>query len=367
MAATVEDAVIGRLKATSAVAAAVGARVYPQFNTQEPDLPLIVVTKQGVDGRAKLNGNRGRQRYSVKVDVYANTEAEAGSVAAAVYGAICPDGAWRDPHVSGVAGALLDDTSEDFTEDGFRVDSQTFGVWFSPVSDADAIPSLVGGTSVIAPCLLPAASRALGRLYQDAAKTLLATADGHPVRVATCPYTGQDYTAPSDAARPVLRTDGAAGHWWLAFDGVDDAMAGPTGTNLTGDSTFCVRAAQTVNQNPSRLLNSPDANALFVFRRSGNASLFVGSLVFSAALITDASPHTGTCSKLFGGNWSVWIDGAAQTVSAVANDWGRVNIGNAGVNPEPFTGNVYGLVVSKSMMSDADRIALEAQLAGLSP
>ena len=53
----------------------------------------------------------------------------------------------------------------------------------------------------LAPTLLPALSRTQGKLWQDSAKTVPATAAGDPVRVATCPFLGVDYTAPSDAAR----------------------------------------------------------------------------------------------------------------------------------------------------------------------
>lgn len=76
----------------------------------------------------------------------------------------------------------------------------------------------------LAVTLLPSQSRLAGNLWQNAAKTVPATADGDPVRVAICPYTALEFTAPSDAARPLLFDEGG-GKWSLSFDGVDDRMA----------------------------------------------------------------------------------------------------------------------------------------------
>jgi hypothetical protein len=65
--------------------------------------------------------------------------------------------------------------------------------------------------------------RSQGTLWQDTAKTIPAVADGDPVRVASCD--GVDWTAPSDAARPLLWDEGG-GLWSFYFDGVDDCLIG---------------------------------------------------------------------------------------------------------------------------------------------
>lgn len=68
-----------------------------------------------------------------------------------------------------------------------------------------------------------AVSRSRGKLWQDAAKTVPAVADGDPVRVAVCPYTATEFTAPNDDARPTLTGEGG-GKWSLAFDGSLDRL-----------------------------------------------------------------------------------------------------------------------------------------------
>jgi len=64
----------------------------------------------------------------------------------------------------------------------------------------------------------------ISTLFQDAAGTTPVTSDGDPVRlVLDKSGNGNNLTAPSDAARPVYKTDGT--YHWLEFDGVDDELA----------------------------------------------------------------------------------------------------------------------------------------------
>ena len=66
-----------------------------------------------------------------------------------------------------------------------------------------------------------AALRAGGFLWQNTGKTIAAVADGDPIRVATCGAV--DWTAPSDASRPLLY-DETGGKWSASFDGADDLL-----------------------------------------------------------------------------------------------------------------------------------------------
>jgi len=88
------------------------------------------------------------------------------------------------------------------------------------LSASDWSPDLLSGLHS-APAI--ALCRSLNLLWQDAAKTTIATAANDPVRVVKCPFTGVEFTAPSDAARPLL-TNPAGAIWCLTFDGVNDCM-----------------------------------------------------------------------------------------------------------------------------------------------
>lgn len=134
MPATVEEAVVARLKAVAAVNTAVGGRVYATLDTQDADIPQIVVTKLSAEGGAFLSGvSRTLKRYSVQCDIYAATEAEGLSLGKAVRETLAPEGGspWTDP-AAGVKGAFFADSAASFTEDGYRLQSETFGVWFQP-------------------------------------------------------------------------------------------------------------------------------------------------------------------------------------------------------------------------------------------
>lgn len=133
--ASVEAAVVAKLKATAAVNTPTGGRIAATLNTQEPELPFVVVTKLGAEGAGTLDtGSATEKRYTVQVEVYAGTEAEAETVGAAVRDALAPPGAapWRDTAV-GVGGAFWEDSAGSFDAEGSRIQSETFGIWFSPV------------------------------------------------------------------------------------------------------------------------------------------------------------------------------------------------------------------------------------------
>lgn len=129
-AAAPEIAIVARLKAA---ATAAGPRVFPQVETQETDFPFAVVTRLGADGGPRLSGRaRGLKQYTVRVDCYGLTQAEAAALGREVRDALAPDGPpWADP-AAGVQGCFFTDSTEETTEDGYRVAGETFTVWHTP-------------------------------------------------------------------------------------------------------------------------------------------------------------------------------------------------------------------------------------------
>jgi hypothetical protein len=123
-------AVVAKLKATTAITAAVGGRIYPQLVTQEVVYPFLVVTILGAETSATLAGkNRALKKYTVRIDSYAETELEAGGNAKRVRDALAPDGTpWQDA-ANGVQGCFHTDTVSDFTDDEFRFQGETFDLW----------------------------------------------------------------------------------------------------------------------------------------------------------------------------------------------------------------------------------------------
>lgn len=133
-AATPEIAVVAKIKGGATTA---GSRVYPQVNTQEPVLPLVIVSRSGANGTARLNGSSAALKaYTVAVDCYATSQALAVALAAQVLALLAPDGTpWRDL-ANGVQGCFFEDSTEevmsDESKDTPRVQRLTFTVWHTP-------------------------------------------------------------------------------------------------------------------------------------------------------------------------------------------------------------------------------------------
>ena len=86
----------------------------------------------------------------------------------------------------------------------------------------------------------------LSTLFQDEAMTVPVAADGDPVRVMLDKSpNGNHAIAPSDAARPVYRTDGT--RHWLLLDGTDDFFKIPSVPVNSSDVllSFAINAAST--------------------------------------------------------------------------------------------------------------------------
>jgi len=128
-----------------------------------------------------------------------------------------------------------------------------------------------GDLTGLAATLLPAEARSAGLLWQNTAKTVPATADGDPVRVAVCPYTGVEFAAPSDAARPLLY-DETGGKWSLSFDGVDDQLQlSPTGIgagSFTISTRFRATSAGQIYSESNTGLTNP-----FVFYQQNSSTV----------------------------------------------------------------------------------------------
>lgn len=133
-AATPGIAVVAKIKggATSA-----GARAFAQVNTQEPTLPLVIVSTSGAPGNTRLSGSSSALKpHNVSVDCYATSQALAVALAAQVLALLAPDGTpWRDL-ANGVQGCFFGDSTEevlsDESKDTPRVQRLTFTVWHSP-------------------------------------------------------------------------------------------------------------------------------------------------------------------------------------------------------------------------------------------
>lgn len=133
---TPSEAIIGRLLATSGVTTLVDTRIAPVIPTQDdPEVPApvnyICVTKTSGGGGMRLGRPTLLNQYSMRVDCYAATEAEAEAILAACITAL---GGWSDKpnKVNGCFPTA--DADEQITDDAggsnYKVSGQTFSLWF---------------------------------------------------------------------------------------------------------------------------------------------------------------------------------------------------------------------------------------------
>lgn len=187
-------------------------------------------------------------------------------------------------------------------------------------------------------------SRSASKLWKDHISGTNATTSGDTVAVDQESYTSLAWSAPTDGHTHVSPTLGNSGSsWYLTFAGATGALV-RNGASLLGASTITLRVAETVGTTNTRIIQSLPVNSNIDLRRSTSFSIFVGSTqIVTAGLVSDSSVHTITMSKPAGGNWSVWLDGVAQTVAANSTDWnGPSGYGSGGFTfTEGFTGNLY--------------------------
>jgi len=221
-------------------------------------------------------------------------------------------------------------------------------------------PALLPG---IAASINVAISRTQGKLWQDAGKTVPAIANNDPVYVATCPYTGFDWVAPSNAERLIL-TNISGSKWGLTGTIAAGGLLGPTQSTQANACTFSLRANETDAANSKRIVND-SGNALMCPRRT-SASLYSLGNIFAGQLINDSNPHTTTMIKQnAGGNWTVWLDGVSQSVTANTNNFGRLSIGRAGATVEGYIGVMSAFITTSTALSAANQALLETYLSTL--
>lgn len=150
--------------------------------------------------------------------------------------------------------------------------------------------------------LLPALSRSQGRLWQDAGKTTAASANGDKVYVPTCPFSGLDWAAISNATRMTLTGEGGA-KWSLAGDGAAAKLLLPA---VFGTGDFFLAARVLVTADSGLLGSSLGSNRQIRALQTGNnASSFDGS----------SNPNSGAMPGSFASFQNVYYSMSGSTIT----------------------------------------------------
>lgn len=132
--------------------------------------------------------------------------------------------------------------------------------------------------------------RSGSKLWQDAAKTTLATAHGAPVRVMQCTFTGFEVTAPSDATRPTLQTDGT--YWWLLGNGTNSEMYSPAVLTVNQPLTLACRNTWEAGTGGNQITVAARDSVFGFIDNSRNQKLYANGTAFAAGLATYGSVYS---------------------------------------------------------------------------
>lgn len=168
--------------------------------------------------------------------------------------------------------------------------------------------------------------RGLGTLWQDTAKTIPATADGDPVRVAVCD--GVDWTAPTDAARPLLWDEGG-GKWSFYFDGVDDFLSCAAISFAQPFSVWSAAARMGASALGSRWWGSGSGTSCYSVWDADSREVYAGGAANGAGVYATVPDET----------WYVWGDEIfSPTSSAMERSGVAMTTGtNSALGASPLT------------------------------
>ena len=220
-------------------------------------------------------------------------------------------------------------------------------------------------------------------LFQDSAGTAAVTADGDPVgRMLDQSGNGNHATQSVSGSKPVYRTDGTL--HWLEFDGVDDFMQTSsidfTGTNkmsvvtgarkLSDATTSSIAGLSSDGSNNSGTVEVFGATSggtnKFVFSSKGTSQQFVVAL--NAQYNAPITAVITGLSDIAAPSVSLRIN--SEVIGSNTGNQGTGNygdhdlyIGMRGGTNNPFTGNVYSLVIRGTETTASDLAQLEQYVA----
>ncbi|AMV30057.1 hypothetical protein VT84_37030 [Gemmata sp. SH-PL17] len=133
------EALAQRLLNDTAVGALVGTKVYPSKPTQDTTGAYVVYFRAGGADVTTLGARSALQPHDVRVECYADTQADADALLVAVVTALCGNKAtgvapWRD-RANGVQGCFTQGDGDELVTDDAQprqVSGQTFRLFFKP-------------------------------------------------------------------------------------------------------------------------------------------------------------------------------------------------------------------------------------------
>lgn len=197
----------------------------------------------------------------------------------------------------------------------------------------------------------------MSTLFQDVAGTIPVTKDGDPVALMRDKSGNNNHAMQTvSAARPVYKTDGIL--HWLDFDGTDDRLEWENRVRGTSVAIAC-SSLETTYGVLGGGANGTETGYLAV----GSAGFRYRTSTADIHVFTEAQAGTIVCSMLRENNGDVyaWRDGKEST--SILNKTSILLKYISPGNVSPYTGRVYGVVVSENLITRQQRDELEMYLA----
>lgn len=197
-------------------------------------------------------------------------------------------------------------------------------------------------------------------LFQDVAGTIPVTKDGDPIGLMKDKSGNDNHATQSvSTARPAYKTDGNL--HWLEFDGVDDRLGWEKGVKGTSVAVAC-----TSHVSASGVLGGGSNDRAYGYIAVSPTELRYRTSSTNTHLFTEAQAGTKVYSILREDNGDVyaWRDG--EESSDIHNKEGILLKYISPWNISPYTGRIYGVVVSENLITRQQRDELEQYLANKS-
>jgi len=222
----------------------------------------------------------------------------------------------------------------------------------------------------------------LSTLFQDSAGTTPVTASGQPVGKMLDKSGNGNHAVQATAAKRPTYTEGS-GLAWLAFDGVDDAMA-TAAIDFTGTDQMSVFAGvRKLSDAATGVMaeisaDATDSDGTFAMYNSSNstvngAGFFSKGTAIAAAYVTvglvpPANAALTGLGDISGDSSIIRINGIRGEIALQdqgAGNYGNhvLNIGSRNQASLFFKGNLYGLIIAGKMASTDEIASTEAYIA----
>lgn len=212
-----------------------------------------------------------------------------------------------------------------------------------------------------------------GRLWQNTGKTIAATADGDPIRVFT-DAAGNDWIAPSDAARPTLKIE--SGVYSMLFDGVNDRLElsglAALGTSIT--AAVAIKPTGTGRGDPlTRWLTGSDGADVFDLLMgvtTGKPQFYVRATGIQDSGVGSTTISAGQSVRLVGtagsGTCAVYLNNVSQSSAAIGTLNNGTQVLCLGANYSTdgyFSGRINAFAVFPSVLNSTNLGNLDVWMA----